>query len=337
VGGHNPLEAMQFGTPLVSGPATFNFAEAFAALQAADALITVADAAQLGDAVVRVLADPVAAHAQGERGRTVFTREGGATRRTLEVILALLDRQTMRQEAASAKAAEATVWTDPAVLPQADAKLFDPGTWRAQQAATAHAAGRNTVWFVKTPQHEMVLRHYWRGGLMGRLVKDKFLRQSVVASRAMAEYALLQRMRAWGLPVPRPCGALHCPAGLLRLSHYRADILVERIAGAQALSARLKAAALPKPLWQAVGQAIAHLHKAGVYHSDLNCHNILIDDADAVWLIDFDKCAVRAPGAWQQANLDRLLRSLRKEQTLHDIWHWADADWFTLERAYASG
>ena len=36
------------------------------------------------------------------------------------------------------------------------------------------------------------------------------------------------------------------------------------------------------------------------------------DAEGRVWIIDFDKCAVRAPGPWQQANLERLRRSLVK-------------------------
>lgn len=333
VGGHNPLEAMQFGVPLASGPATFNFAEAFAALKAADAFTEVSDATSLAAAVQQTLFDDVsAARARGARGRQVHAGEGGATQRTLAPLCALLDRQALRLQS---KSTTDHVWVDPQRLPDAAAQHFLPATWQAQQAATPHAAGRNTVWFVRTAEHEMVLRHYWRGGLMGRLIQDRFLRhwqEPVVQSRAMAEYALLQRMRAWGLQVPRPCGARWQAAGVL---HYRADILVERIPGAQALSARLRSAPLSPFQWQAVGAAIAQLHRAGVFHSDLNCHNILIDAQDHVWIIDFDKCAVRAPGPWLQANLDRLLRSLRKEQGLHPGWQGHEGDdWPQLMDGY---
>lgn len=330
VGGHNPLEAMQFAAPLISGPATFNFAEPFAALHAANALVTATDAQALAAAVLHVWHAPGDAKARGERGRAVYAREGGATQRTVAPLLALLDRQAPRLEHPTKIDA---VWADPRVLPKASAAHFSPATWQALNAATAHAAGRNTVWFVRTAEHEMVLRHYWRGGLMGKLVKDKFLREPLPQSRAMAEYALLDRMRAWGLPVPRPCGARWQAAGPV---HYRADILVERIPGAQALSARLQSVALPPDQWQAVGRAIAQLHGHGVFHSDLNCHNILIGGRGEVWLIDFDKCAVRAPGPWQQANLARLLRSLRKEQGLCPQWFWAEADWPPLLQGYAS-
>ena len=36
-----------------------------------------------------------------------------------------------------------------------------------------------------------------------------------------------------------------------------------------------------------------------------------------VWVIDFDKEPSAPPGNWQQANLERLLRSFNKESQLH--------------------
>jgi 3-deoxy-D-manno-octulosonic acid kinase len=61
-----------------------------------------------------------------------------------------------------------------------------------------------------------------------------------------------------------------------------------------------------------VGAEIARFHAHGVYHADLNAHNILLTDA-SVWLIDFDRGELRHPArAWQQANLARLKRSLLK-------------------------
>jgi 3-deoxy-D-manno-octulosonic-acid transferase len=247
----------------------------------------------------------------------------------MNALCGLLDRRVPRIESHDEGD---RVWVDPARLPDAASRHFLPATWQAHQAATPHAAGRNTVWFVHTENHEMVLRHYWRGGFVGKWVKDRFLREPLPRTRAMAEYALLHRMRSWGLPVPRPCGARWQAAGWL---HYRADILVERIPGAQALSARLQEAPLAPTQWQAVGAAIARLHQAGVFHSDLNCHNLLIDPKDRVWIIDFDKCAARAPGPWMQDNLDRLLRSLRKEQGLQSGWHGQESeDWPQLMDGY---
>jgi tRNA A-37 threonylcarbamoyl transferase component Bud32 len=225
--------------------------------------------------------------------------------------------------------ADGVVWTDPALLPQPSARLFDP----AAGTARAAGSGRGTVWFVPAGLRTLVLRHYRRGGLMGRLIADRYLREPPARSRAMAEFALLQRMAGWDLAVPRAAGARWQRAG----AFYRADILVERIPGAEDLSEQLQQAPLPAAAWQAVGAAIARLHAAGVCHADLNCHNLMRDAEGRVWIIDFDKCEVRAPGPWQQANLERLRRSLRKERGRLAAWHWAESDWPALLAGYESG
>jgi 3-deoxy-D-manno-octulosonic-acid transferase len=180
----------------------------------------------------------------------------------------------------------------------------------------------------------MVLRHYHRGGLVGRLLGDRYLRQAMPRGRAMAEHALLRRMRTWGLPVPDPCAAL-LRRGMLTDRH---DILVRALPGTTDLARRLQREAQPPSAWVEIGRTIARLHAHGVWHSDLNCHNLLLDDAGRVAVIDFDKCGVRAPGDWAQANLDRLLRSLRKEQGRMAAWHWEEArDWPALLRGYEGG
>jgi 3-deoxy-D-manno-octulosonic acid kinase len=57
---------------------------------------------------------------------------------------------------------------------------------------------------------------------------------------------------------------------------------------------------------------VARFHRAGVWHADLNAHNVLVT-ADGLYLIDFDRGRMRIPSpAWQQANLQRLRRSLLK-------------------------
>ena len=99
----------------------------------------------------------------------------------------------------------------------------------------------------------------------------------------------------------------------------------------------LQRSALPARDWQAVGAAIARLHAAGIFHADLNCHNLMRDAAGRIWIIDFDRCEVRGPGDWQARNLERLHRSLRKERGRLAAWHWDEADWAALRQGYAAG
>ena len=79
---------------------------------------------------------------------------------------------------------------------------------------------------------------------------------------------------------------------------------------------------------------IRRFHAAGIDHTDLNIHNILLDDAGQSWLIDFDKCSRRAAGDWQQANLARLQRSLRKEKGKQPSLHWDESHWAMLLSGY---
>jgi 3-deoxy-D-manno-octulosonic acid kinase len=57
---------------------------------------------------------------------------------------------------------------------------------------------------------------------------------------------------------------------------------------------------------------VAQFHHKHVFHADLNAHNILVDDAQRWWLIDFDRGGLREPGLWCDSNLVRLRRSVLK-------------------------
>ena len=209
-------------------------------------------------------------------------------------------------------------------------RLFDPGWWQDQGKVVGSAIGRGVTWFVKGESCHLVLRHYYRGGMVGKVVRDRFWFEGVESSRAMAEYSLLARLSEQGLPVPRPFAARMAKQG----PFYRADILIERIRGAKDLVALLKRGPIAADIWLRVGQAIRQLHDAGVYHADLNSHNLLLDKDQKVWVIDFDKGEIRVPGSWQQANLERLLRSFNKEAQLHTSFHFVPGNWQTLMEGY---
>ena len=210
---------------------------------------------------------------------------------------------------------------------------FDISFWQSQDAVTGHSEGRNITWFVGHQDDEWVLRHYYRGGLVEPILGDKYLYSSIENTRCYQELMLLEQMFTRGLPVPKPIAARISKGWLF----YRADILIEKIPHAKDLVARLTNQALQESEWYEIGATIAKFHEAGIYHSDLNAHNILLDDNEKVWLIDFDKCDQRAVSdEWQQANLDRLHRSFSKELGLHKQFHFADKNWQWLLKGYQS-
>ena len=89
-GGHNPLEPAQFGVPVVMGPSYENFRDIVSSMQKANAIRIVQNPDELHAVLVEMLANPKAARALGERGRSVFERQQGATRRAVEAIVGVL-------------------------------------------------------------------------------------------------------------------------------------------------------------------------------------------------------------------------------------------------------
>ncbi|MFY3431027.1 3-deoxy-D-manno-octulosonic acid kinase [Achromobacter mucicolens] len=182
-------------------------------------------------------------------------------------------------------------------------EVFNPAHY-GDRARPVDAGGRQAAWFVEGQGWQGVLRRYRRGGMIARISRDAYLWNGESRTRSFREYRLLAALRAQGLPVPAPLAAAYWRQGPI----YRAAIVVERIPGVRPL-----AQALTEPLWQPVADAIVRMHRAGVWHADLNAFNILIGNDGRVWLIDFDRGTQGALSERQrQANLDRLRRSMRK-------------------------
>jgi 3-deoxy-D-manno-octulosonic acid kinase len=186
--------------------------------------------------------------------------------------------------------------------------LFDPDFWAARGELNAVDAGRGAAWFIGSATNQWVLRHYRRGGFIAGLSKDRYMWTGESRVRAFAEWRLLEQLAKAGLPVPKPIAAWYRRAGLT----YSCDLIIQRIAGARPLSSVLRSAELPQASWHAIGAMIAKFHRAGVDHADLNAHNILLDAAQRVSVIDFDRGRLRAPDSWRLRNLHRLHRSLLK-------------------------
>ncbi len=197
---------------------------------------------------------------------------------------------------------------DAAVSPQVDTDWFEPETWRMLGALRQQSGGRGGVAVIATPAGECVLRHYRRGGMVAKLMGDRYLWTGADRTRCFAEFRLLALIAAQGLPGPQPVGCRYRREGLF----YTADLITRRIPDAQTLAECLAAGLLDGEMAELVGALVARFHRAGIWHADLNAHNVLVT-AEALYLIDFDRGRQRRPGdAWQQANLARLRRSLVK-------------------------
>lgn len=208
--------------------------------------------------------------------------------------------------------------------------IFSPDYWLEKGKIEGQAKGRGTTFFINNTSRHWVLRHYRRGGLIGKLIRDKYLFSGLVKTRAFQEFSLLAKMRHLGLNVPKPVAAHVYQRG----PFYQADLITERINNAHDVHFELTQAPLSADNWQAIGQAIAELHAHQVYHHDLNIRNIMRDSDGHVWIIDFDRCRIRQGNGWKQDNLDRLLRSLHKELQRTQPFHWQPDDWPHLLQGY---
>ena len=211
-------------------------------------------------------------------------------------------QERVREDAASA------ILFDAAVAPQVDARWFLPAYWQGQGALHAQAGGRGGVAVIDTPAGQCVLRHYHRGGLVARLMGDRYLWRGAARTRCFAELRLLGAIAALGLPGPQPVAARYQRQGMF----YTADLMTRRIVDAQTLAECLAAQRLDSGLAESTGELVARFHRAGIWHADLNAHNVMVC-SNELYLIDFDRGELRQPASsWQLANLQRLRRSLVK-------------------------
>lgn len=221
------------------------------------------------------------------------------------------------------------VWYDESLVTEPIDSLFDVNYWRSCNAIVGSATGRGTTWFLKLQNASAALRHYHRGGLFGKIVRDQYLFLGIERTRSYSEFVLLQKLRTAGVHVPRPIAAKVEQVGLL----YRADLLSEKIPEASDLVDKLQIERLSSEDYQRIGLEIRKMHDVGVNHTDLNIHNILLDSNGKVWIIDFDKCKQQSGSQWKGRNLERLLRSFKKERSKRDI-HWSEDDFESLMLGY---
>ena len=185
---------------------------------------------------------------------------------------------------------------------------FTPEYWRSLGALHLQSGGRGGVAMIATPAGECVLRHYRRGGMVAALMGDRYLWTGADRTRAFAEFRLLVEIARQGLPGPPVIAARYRRRGFF----YTADLITRRIADVQTLAECAASGLLDTVLAIKVGVLVARFHRAGVWHADLNAHNILVT-SEQLYLIDFDRGELRALApAWRLSNLKRLRRSLIK-------------------------
>lgn len=188
--------------------------------------------------------------------------------------------------------------------------IFAPAYWRTRDALGEALGGRGSAWRIHVDDVDWVLRYYRRGGLPGKFIHDWYFYTGIESTRAWREWRLLAHMFESGLPVPRPVAA-RVQRGMLG---YRAAIITTTVPG-DSFASLIISAQVNDNVWRGIGRTIRRVHDAGVWHADLNAHNIMVNDAQLpdIYLLDFDRGRLRSQDtAWREANLARLRRSLQK-------------------------
>lgn len=204
-------------------------------------------------------------------------------------------------------------------------EMFDPYYWTNKNQIFGTTKGRGTTYFVGDT-NRYVLRHYLRGGFISKFIHDGFVYPGRENSRSYKEFRLLDKLNDLGIKVPKPIAA-HTS-----LNHYpiaRYDIIVSYIENSHDLSTILQNRELSEEELVKIGELLIQLRNNNVYHPDLNIHNLLLDDKDDLWVIDFDKGAI-ADGHFTEM-IERLKRSFAKEQRIHpNKFFWTEEQFNTI-------
>ena len=232
------------------------------------------------------------------------------------------------------KTATGAILYDKAIINQISEDRFEPSGWlHSEPLKGSHGSGgRGNTMYIGNIPRQFVLRHFMRGGLIGKLVRDRYVWTGEDDTRSFVEWRLLAKLAVNNLRVPRPAAARYCRHGLT----YTADIITVRIPEVHPLSQYIALRSRDESFWHATGAAIREFHSCGVYHADMNAYNLQIDSAGRLWMLDFDRGRLLPPGAWQQKTLGRLHRSLVKIKTQDPRVHFDEGNWESLLEGYFS-
>ncbi|MGH7652443.1 MAG: lipopolysaccharide kinase InaA family protein [Gemmatimonadaceae bacterium] len=204
-------------------------------------------------------------------------------------------------------------------------RLYD---YAARQPDAVPLVGRAPVFAIDLPGGcgRVVVRHNMRGGWMAKLSDDVF----VFPTRGFRELIASLRLRASGVSTPEVVAYISYPLNwVLR----RSDTATREISDGHDLSvalAKITDRDHRVMVLDAVAKLLRALTHAGAHHPDLNLKNVLLtaglgEGLDA-HILDVDRVHFTVPGSplVAKANLDRLIRSLRKWRDTRELPYTAE-------------
>ena len=129
----------------------------------------------------------------------------------------------------------------------------------------------------------VVIKSYRRGGLVRYFVKQKYIKCG--KTRGQKEYELLQKVRSLGISTPEPIAFAH--HGRL---FYKGWLVTREIKEHQTLAElSFSNETRTRKIMKEVTMQISILIKNRILHVDLHPGNVIVDNQDRVYIIDFDK------------------------------------------------
>jgi 3-deoxy-D-manno-octulosonic acid kinase len=232
------------------------------------------------------------------------------------------------------KTRDGAIVYDTAILNHIEETAFQAAGWAMATAVDGafRSAGRGNTLVVSDGSNDFVLRHYMRGGLPGKFIRDTYFWTGEDTTRSFAEFRILTKLRKLGLPVPTPVAARYQRRG----PFYKADLLTMKLPDVRSLAERILERPGNRQFWRRIGSELHRFHHHGVCHADLNAYNVQVAEDDSIYLLDFDRGQFREAGVWRQKNLARLHRSLQKIKSLDKRVHFSRAEWNELLEGYFS-
>jgi hypothetical protein len=200
--------------------------------------------------------------------------------------------------------------------------------YAARQPDAVALVGRAPVFAVTLPGNcgRVVVRHNMRGGWVAKVSKDLF----VLPTRGFRELIASLRLRASGVSTPEVVAYVSYP---LNWVIRRSDVATREIVNGHDLSVALTKITDHDHrvmVLDAVVKLLRSLTRAGAHHPDLNLKNVLLTAGHGEGLdahvLDVDRVQFSSPGSplIAKANLDRLIRSLRKWRDNRDLPYTAE-------------
>ena len=170
--------------------------------------------------------------------------------------------------------------------------------------------GRGEVYFIDCNNNKLVLKEYNRGGLIRYFTKNKYLYLGLKRTRPFKEFLMLKKMHELELPVPRPVSIKLSISGF----YYTGKIITEEVLNTVNLKKIIISKKINNQIISNIISVLRNLIQNNIFHSDLNINNILIDESLSIYIIDFDNSFFTKRKKLLIKPLDRLIKSIRKEQ-----------------------